>query len=695
MNGLILFSFIFYIINVCYGLQILPFKKVPSKIAIGDKITIPISNKEFVISKCAALGNSFLYTEDVQRTPYSPIAYFKDSTTLELYIPEIKDTSKKYFIVVELPIANSVIKTAPFAITSGKKIKLPSLDGCGKNVKFSNIDNDVDAISISKNINNKNINNKNINNKNIKNINNKTHPPKNTNANINTNANNNNANIANIDNVPINNENENPNNNIFSNPETVENNHGQFGNSRPNVINADNNNSEDFGDASLDSISVFACAGSSIVALVALGSIVLIKGRSIMKRHEQEKFQYDSIDYSDCHVYTPKPFRTVSEVFGHDDDRDYQLKCLNDDEEVIPSFATYPVSLSDGSGITMDKSTEIFVPDENVPLPDLPISKRKVEEIVINPEKVLSETIHTDPESVINDSDMSMTPSDSITNNMGDESYVSVTNTGTSFTEFGGPLNDSTKHSTVDYDSSFKLLSLNIDTFGGNSHCISAILGNDKSRRLTEMTDLNEVSEMANMSNLSERVNFDGSDESQDNPFCNSVSEDASYYSSNYASSYNDCSCTECRYNDRSSYSRDSRYTDSRRSSSESYTNKFYEVEDSTEGEIPSRILLSTIEPFGESNGSFIELIESKQKTVRDSIYKVLPSGPIDTKPPKLDLEFVAQDDYCTDKVGELKVKAKDILCIVENLEGGYYMVSNTTTEATGKIPAHVLNSLL
>jgi len=89
MNCLILFSFILYIISTCYGLQILPFKNVPSKIAIGDKISIPVSNDEFVISKCAALGNSFLYTEDIKRTPYSPVAYFKDSTTLEVYIINI------------------------------------------------------------------------------------------------------------------------------------------------------------------------------------------------------------------------------------------------------------------------------------------------------------------------------------------------------------------------------------------------------------------------------------------------------------------------------------------------------------------------------------------------------------------------------------------------------------------------------
>jgi len=681
MNCLILFSFIFSIISTCYGLQILPFKNVPSKIAIGDKISIPISNDEFVISKCAALGNSFLYTEDIQRTSYSPIAYFKDSTTLELYIPEIKDISKKYFIVVELPIANSVIKTASFTITPGKAVKLPTLDGCGKNVKFSNNDNDVDAISISKNIHNKN----------IKNIGNKTLPPKNTN---NINVVNNNGNVAPINNGNTYNE---STNNIISTPDNTENSFGEIGNSKPNILNADDNNTEDLEDASFDSISVLACAGSSIVALVAIGSIVLIKGRTIMKDHE--KVNYESINYSEYYGSSPKPFRTVSEVYGKvntsydDSDRDYQLKCLKEDEDIYPSPATYAVSLSDGSCLNADKSTEIFVPNDNIPLPDLPISKRKVEEVVINPEKVLSETINTDPESVVNDSDTSFNPSDSLTNNMGDVSLV--TGTGTSFSEFGSPLNDSTKHSTVDYDSSFKLHSLNFDTFGRKTHYISAILGNDKSRRLTELT------EMSDTSNLSEVVNFDCGDESQGNPFCHSVSEDDSYYSSNYASSSgDDCSCSECRYND-GSYSRDSsrytdsRCTDSRRASESSYSNKFYEVEDETEGEIPSRILLSTIEPFGESNGSFIELIESKQKTVRDSIYKVLPSSSTDTKPPKLDLEFVAQDDYCTDKVGELKVKAKDILCIVENLEGGYYMVSNTTTEATGKIPAHIIRSLL
>jgi len=58
---------------------------------------------------------------------------------LKLYIPDVgKNNSKKYFVVVELPLAEAIIKTDPFTITPGSKIDLPKTDGCGKTVKFSN-----------------------------------------------------------------------------------------------------------------------------------------------------------------------------------------------------------------------------------------------------------------------------------------------------------------------------------------------------------------------------------------------------------------------------------------------------------------------------------------------------------------------------------------------------------------------------
>jgi len=86
MNTLIIISIIFSLINFCNSLLILPFPNVPSTIASGDKISIPISNDKFIISNCAALGNSFLYTENNERTEYSPVAYFKDGKTLEVCI---------------------------------------------------------------------------------------------------------------------------------------------------------------------------------------------------------------------------------------------------------------------------------------------------------------------------------------------------------------------------------------------------------------------------------------------------------------------------------------------------------------------------------------------------------------------------------------------------------------------------------
>jgi len=92
---------------------------------------------------------------------------------IKLYVPEVTDTSKEYFIIVELPIAKAIIKTAHFKITPGKKIDLPSLDGCGKNVKFTNNDNNVDALSVSKNVNNKFVENSNRVNNNNEDIGNK------------------------------------------------------------------------------------------------------------------------------------------------------------------------------------------------------------------------------------------------------------------------------------------------------------------------------------------------------------------------------------------------------------------------------------------------------------------------------------------------------------------------------------------
>jgi len=87
--------------------------------------------------------------------------------------------------------------------------------------------------------------------------------------------------------------------------------------------------------------------------------------------------------------------------------------------------------------------------------------------------------------------------------------------------------------------------------------------------------------------------------------------------------------------------------------------------------------------------------IQSKQNLMRASICGMLPSGPVNEKPPKIDLEFIAQNSYQPTKSGELTVNVMDLLRIVENLDGGCYMVSNTTTGMSGKIPAYILSTLL
>lgn len=127
-----------------------------------------------------------------------------------------------------------------------------------------------------------------------------------------------------------------------------------------------------------------------------------------------------------------------------------------------------------------------------------------------------------------------------------------------------------------------------------------------------------------------------------------------------------------------------------------SFTSDFCEAhEDSSE--LPSMILPNNSNE--QNTDSMITdsliAIQSKQNLMRDSICGMLPSGPTEEKPPKIDLEFIAQKAYQPTKSGELAVNVMDHLNIVENLDGGCYMVSNTTTGLSGKIPAYILSSLL
>ena len=163
------------------------------------------------------------------------------------------------------------------------------------------------------------------------------------------------------------------------------------------------------------------------------------------------------------------------------------------------------------------------------------------------------------------------------------------------------------------------------------------------------------------------------------------TSEYTSEYTSGFTSGY-------------TSYTTDSRrQTTTTDFSSSQYSSDFCEAHDATESE-SSRILpLSTIEPFGGSanTSSFLDALQSKQNVIRESICGLLPTGPITGKPPKFDIEFVAQNDLETDKPGELKIKKMDVIRILENLEGGYYMANNSTSGDSGKIPAFKILSLL
>ncbi|ORX81137.1 hypothetical protein BCR32DRAFT_268463 [Anaeromyces robustus] len=820
MKTLIFSSLILLVVSVCHGLLLLPYDKVSPSMAAGSKITIPISNDKFIISNCAALGNSYLYTEDNKSTDYSPVAFFKDSTTLELYVPEVSDATKKYFIVVELPLAEAIIKTGSFTITSGTKINVPNVDGCGKTVRFSNKETNISE-SINKNEAEKSSNN------NAPNANNNT--PNANNNGQNQNANNNGPNGGN--NAP--NNGDKPN--------------GQTGDNKSNILTAENTNNVAKGENEENNngnMVMIACAGTSVVALVVVSGFVVMRRKSYMKG--EEDISYSSLNYMGNNGFQDKSYNPVGGLYDNltntndEFDRDYQLKCLNNEN---PSQVSYPVSLSDGnSGVNMDKTTDIFEPTEDIPVPELPITKHIVEEIVINPEKALRETINSNAVSAvvttasvalaynecgdltIDNSNIAIEKPEVSTIEKSNTTTTSCTScsscscsscsscscscSGDGSCSCSCSCAESSRITSMNNESSLKLLELNFSTLGDTTRGYSVFVDNDKdkkdslaltdldsnrlttytetnyddSRRLTNYTETTGYDDSRRITNYTETTGYDDSrrytnytettgydDSRRYTNYTETTGYDDSRRLTNYTdytsytegstyttdrdsrrftnytegtdytnrdsrytdytegSSYSSCSCSgsECDCSRRNtqyseytsgytSYTTDSRrytgseytttdYTDSRRQTyttdfSSQYSSDFCEAHDASEIEQPSKILpLSTIEPFGDSmsNGSFLDVLQAKQNAIRDSISGLLPTGPIDGKPPKFDLEFVAQKAYETTKPGELNVKVMDVIRIIENLDGGYYMASNSTTGASGKIPAYIISSLL
>ena len=362
-------------------------------------------------------------------------------------------------------------------------------------------------------------------------------------------------------------------------------------------------------------------------------------------------------------------------------------------DESVFNMSTINMSIKKSDNSIPDKSLSESIhgsdKSENIPVikiedTSLAITKGVVENIMINPEKVLSETVKPD-ESIFNMStfDMSIKNSDnyipekglSESVNLSKSIHVSDESENVSLSNF--PITkrvvenivitpEKVLSETVEPDESL----LNMKTFDSlfdmNTFDVSTTSsGSDEST-----IDMDNLSMSTSDNSI---LSFDTlkKNESTDDKF---------------KSTFKPLSLDFGAFDDNSYHISDLITKDNTPSTTG--------VQNTAEEDF-SRILLSTIEPFGESNGSFIELVQSKQMKVRDSIYKILPTGPTENKPPKLNLEFVAQNDYKAKKVGELNVKTKDILSIVENLEDGSYMVSNTTTGASGKIPAYIVNSLL
>jgi len=910
MKTLIISLLVLFAINISNGLLVLPYNNVPATIAAGDKIGIPISNDKFIISNCAALGNTYLYTENNEVTDYSPVAYFRDSTTLELYIPDVgSNTAKKYFIVVELPLAEAIIKTEKFTVIPGSNINLPKTDGCGKTVRFSNKEAVGSTISGKINPNDNNGNNLNANNNN-------------GNTNLNNNANNNGNEANNI------------NGNVANNNGNNDNNNGKISNNKSNILTAESTSdttAEEEGGS--NNAVIIALSGTSVVALVVISGLVLMRGKSYMKKSDED------ISYSSLNYVSPKPYDPVGGLYdnltnsNNDYERDYQLRCLQNDNQ---SQVSYPISLSDGSCVNMDKNSDVFEANEDIPVPnlprnlpmelppkdlppmnlpnnnqeDLPITKHVVEEIVINPEKVLSETINSNAVSAfvttasvalaINEcGDLTIDNSNIIVEKQDTTTEKSNTTSGTCTScstsscsscnncscscngsgTCSCTCNESSRYTTTTTDeSSLKLLSLDLNNskpftsfnFANNSNMgdttrgYSVFVDNDSkkdsvalstytetnyddSRRMTNYTETNYY-DSRRMTDYTETTGYDDSrrdtqytdyttdsrrdtqytdytvdsrrdtqytdytvdsrrdtqytdytvdsrrdtqytdytvdsrrdtqytdytvDSRRDTQYTDYTTEDSrrdTQYTdytvdSRRDTQYTDYTTEDSRrdtqytdytegtsyttdrdsrrytdYTEGSSYTnRDSRYTDYTEGSSysscscsgsececgrrntqyseytseytsyttdsrrQTYTTDFTstqysESRDVSESE-PSRILpLSTLEPFGGivNTSSFIDVLQSKQPALRESVYSLLPTGPITTKPPKLDIEFVAQNDLETDKPGELIIKKRDVVRIVENLDGGYYMATNGTTGASGKIPAYKILSIL
>jgi len=748
MFSLIILSILFSLIHVCNSLLVLPYPKVPSSIASGDKISIPISNDKFIISNCAALGNTYLYNEKNERTDFSPVAFFKDGQSLELYIPEVTgEASTKYFVVVELPLAEAIIKTGSFTVTKGSAINLPKTDGCGKTVKFSNKDNNIGTIE----------------NGNEK---------KNNEGSIENNAMQNNGNQ----------------NNDTQNNDTQ---------NKQNILSAGNTSTSEQEEKSSNHMAIIALSGTSVVALVVISGFVFLRGKSYMKGDSD--VSYDSLNYNKS--YSPKPYNPVGGLYdkltnSNDDmDRDYQLKCLNE----VTSQVSYPVSLSDGN---VDKNSDIFEHSEEEPaVPGIPITKHIVEETVINPEKVMSETHNTNSVSALVTTasvalalnecgDLTIDNSNMITDNevsrdvslSGSCSSCSSSCSCSSCSCDGNgncscSCTETSRMTSTNNDSSLKLLSLDFST-GDSTRGYSILVDKpedsrrltnytetnyDDSRRMTTLSDFPEDSRRNTQyteassyltdrdsrrltnytmgssftnrdSYYSEYTNRDScysgcSCNNRDSRYSGYTNRDSRYSEYTESSSFSTCSCSDSQCSRRQSeYSEYSSYTDSRRYSNftdsrrysnftdsrrysnysgytdnsrrqtlnsdySNYSSDFCEAHDAS-SELPSMIL-----PNSDNNDSMITdsliAIQSKQNLMRDSICGMLPSGPSDEKPPKIDLEFIAQKPYQPTKSGELTVNVMDLLLIVENLEGGCYMVSNNTTGMSGKIPAYILSTLL
>jgi len=83
---------------------------------------------------------------------------------------------------------------------------------------------------------------------------------------------------------------------------------------------------------------IIACAGTSVVALVVISGFVFLRGKSYMKG--EEDISYSSLNYMGNNM-SPKQYNPVGGLYDNitnsndEFDRDYQLKCLNENQSHI------------------------------------------------------------------------------------------------------------------------------------------------------------------------------------------------------------------------------------------------------------------------------------------------------------------------------------------------------------------------